>query len=92
MILVDRYLVDNTTHANLTAMNPVLTFTLGNTVTGGNTTTISLPYAAFDLKASYPIYETPTNYFPLRRATDPSQYTLGRVFLQEASVWHQICG
>lgn len=80
----DRYLVNDTIHANLTTMNPVITFKLGNTKEGGNTTSISLPYAAFDLQASYPIYPTATKYFPLRRAVNESQYRLGRVFLQEA--------
>lgn len=80
----DRYLVNDTVHANLTSLNPVVTLKLGNAKTGGDTTSIVLPYAAFDLQASYPIYENATNYFPLRRASEESQYTLGRVFLQEA--------
>ena len=45
---------------------------------------ISLPYAAFDLQASSPIFPNGTNYFPLRRASNPSQYALGRAFFQEA--------
>jgi hypothetical protein len=68
------------------AMNPVLTFMLGNTVDGGQTVSIDLPYNAFDLQADYPIYPNATNYFPLRRASNDTQYTLGRVFLQEAYV------
>lgn len=68
-------------------MNPVLSFRLGNTVDNtdaGQTIEISLPYKAFDLRAEYPIYNTTMNYFPLRRADNDSQYTLGRSFLQEA--------
>jgi len=80
----DRYLVSEDVHANLTAMNPTLTFTLGNDVVDGETIFIELPYKAFDLTAEFPIYANSTNYFPLRRATDPSMYTLGRTFLQEA--------
>ncbi|RDW59437.1 hypothetical protein BP6252_12524 [Coleophoma cylindrospora] len=85
----DRYLVNDTVHANLTSLNPVVTFKLGNSAddTGaGQSIEISLPYGAFDLQADYPIYNSTTNYFPLRRAYNESQYTLGRTFLQEAYV------
>lgn len=80
----DRYLVNETIHTALVSMNPVLTFKIGTSVDGGNNTDISLPYNAFDLQANYPIYPNSTNYFPLRRAMNDSQYTLGRAFLQEA--------
>ncbi|RAL66809.1 hypothetical protein DID88_007592 [Monilinia fructigena] len=45
---------------------------------------ITLPYAAFDWWAEYPLVQNATRYFPLKRASDSSQITLGRVFLQEA--------
>ena len=46
-----------------------------------------MPYAAFDLEVSYPIYRNGTkNYFPIRRATNMSKYALGRAFLQEAYI------
>ena len=80
----DLYLVNSTTHAQLTQLNPSVTFTLGNGISNGDTIEITLPYASFDLQASYPIYATLTLYFPLRRALNESQYTLGRTFLQEA--------
>ncbi|KAF1345448.1 hypothetical protein BDV97DRAFT_372648 [Delphinella strobiligena] len=38
------------------------------------------------LNASYPIYANATRYFTIRRATNDTQYTLGRAFLQEAYV------
>lgn len=79
-----RYLVNDTTHTKLQTLNPVITFELGNTISGGSTIEINLPYQAFDLQASWPIYENATNYFPLRRQDNSSYYTLGRVFLQEA--------
>ncbi|KAI6710418.1 hypothetical protein JHW43_007065 [Diplocarpon mali] len=82
----DRYLVNTSTHASLTSLNPVLSFKLGNLAEGGETVVISLPYKAFDLQVSWPIYANSTNYFPLRRAANDSQYTLGRTFLQEAYV------
>jgi hypothetical protein len=61
-------------------------FQLGVTPKGGPSVDIVLPYAAFDLEASYPLVRHPTRYFPLKRAANDSQYTLGRAFLQEAYV------
>jgi len=74
-------------HTSLLSMNPNITFTLANT--GGQTLDIVLPYSAFDLTASFPVLANgtnSTNYFPIRRADNDTQYTLGRVFLQEAYV------
>lgn len=45
---------------------------------------VNLPYGAFDLQANSPFYSNATNYFPLRRAANSTQYTLGRTYLQEA--------
>ena len=76
-------------HDALTAANPNVTFTLGAQASGGGPTVdIVLPYAAFDLRASWPRISNlaPTPYFPLRRAANESQYTIGRTFLQEAYV------
>lgn len=83
---VDLYLVNDTLHQSLTARNPNITFQIGNSQTGGPTVDIVLPYASFDLLASYPMVLNSTRYFPLQRAANESQYTLGRTFLQEASV------
>jgi hypothetical protein len=58
-------------------MNPTITFKLGDTIDGGDTVDITLPYNAFDLQADYPLYTNRTNYFPLRRADNDTQYTLG---------------
>lgn len=80
----DRYLVNDSIHTQLQSLNPKLTFQLGNTVYGGENVQITLPYASFDLQASYPIYPNLTNYFPLRRAANNSQYVIGRTFLQES--------
>jgi hypothetical protein len=81
----DLYLVNDTIHAELLARNPIITFGLGASTDPAGRVNIALPYAAFDLQASYPIYQEPTNYFPIRRAND-SQYTLGRTFMQEAYI------
>ncbi len=70
----DRYIIDAQTHGNLTEKNPVLTFRLGNAADGVDGVYISLPYAAFDLVADYPIYSNATRYFPLRRGNDQTGY------------------
>ncbi|KAK5127238.1 hypothetical protein LTR85_008600 [Meristemomyces frigidus] len=80
------YLVNSTLHQDLTTRNPNITFTLGQGLSGGSTVQIELPYAAFDLTAQSPYQDlaNTTYYFPLRRAANDTQYTLGRTFLQEA--------
>jgi hypothetical protein len=82
----DLYVVNDTVHKQLVSKNPTLTIKLANSLDGAiqNYTNIELPYAAFDLQASYPFYNTTTNYFPIRRAANESQYVLGRTLLQEA--------
>lgn len=84
------YFVNDTLHQSLTARNPNITFQIANTETGGPTVDIVLPYASFDLQAFYPMEVNTTRYFPLQRATNESQYTLGRTFLQEAYVSHRL--
>jgi hypothetical protein len=79
----DRYYVTDAARATLQATSPAFTFTIGTAAAGGATITIEVPYAAFDLQARYPIFRNPTYYFPIRRAANESQYTLGRAFLQE---------
>lgn len=81
------YLVNTTLHNNLLAQNATVTFKLGVTITGGNTTTITMPYGAFDLTAEYPLVANSSAYFPLKRAANSTQYTLGRAFMQEAYIW-----
>ena len=83
------YTINDTVHQGLLAKNPNFTFQIANAPTGGPTVDIVLPYASFDLLFSYPGLN-PSNYFPLQRATNESQYTLGRTFLQEAYAYHSI--
>ena len=80
------YLLNDTTHDRLKEQNPTFSFTLGGEVETGRTTEVMLPYAAFDLNVTYPHVNGTRWYFPLKRAQYGSQYTLGRVFLQEAYV------
>lgn len=81
---VNRYLVNDTTHDALLAQNASLTFVIGNDISGGATVNITFPYAAFDLEIGSPIVNPTQSYFPLRRAANDTQFTLGRTFLQEA--------
>ena len=83
------YFVDDTLHQSLLSQKPRFTFRLGNDQTSGPTVNISLPYSSFDLVALPPRVPEPMPYFPIRRGND-SQITLGRAFLQEASVFTQI--
>lgn len=79
------YPVNDTLHDKLTAQNASVIFTIGSSTSGtGPSVDIALPYAAFDLVLELPLVRNTTRYFPLARAANESQYTLGRTFLQEA--------
>ncbi|KAL8823947.1 MAG: hypothetical protein Q9191_005418 [Dirinaria sp. TL-2023a] len=80
------YLIDSQTHSNMTAVNPNVTLTIGDSNSGGPTVDIVMPYSSFNLTAAFPFYfEADTvQYFPLRPAQNDSQYALGRTFLQDA--------
>lgn len=82
----DLCVVNDTMHSQLQQLSPTVTIKVGVIDIGGPTVNITLPYGAFDLQANYPLYSNATNYFPLRRAANASQYTLGRAFLQEAYI------
>lgn len=82
----DLYLIDAATRARHVSRNPTITFGLGQTAYPASLVNIVLPYSAFDQQASYPIYDNATNYFPIRRAYNDTQYTLGRTFFQEAYI------
>ncbi|KAJ4335125.1 hypothetical protein N0V95_008992 [Ascochyta clinopodiicola] len=81
----DLYLIDDATHKELVARNPIFTFTFGDGAKSAGTVGIVVPYSAFDLQASWPLFNDTKNYFPIRRGNS-SQYTLGRAFMQEAYV------
>lgn len=78
------YPVSNALHKMLVAQNASVTFMLSNSYAGGQTIDITLPYDSFDLQAQPPFTPNATRYFPLHRAANETQYTLGRTFLQEA--------
>ena len=83
--VTDLYLVSDEQHDNLTSRNPNVTFRLGPSLTGPSVD-IVMPYASFDLAAGPPLVDVTTNYFPLRRAANDTQYILGRAFLQSAYI------
>ncbi|KAK7750152.1 hypothetical protein SLS62_007901 [Diatrype stigma] len=78
------YLVNDTQHTILQNSDAEVTFRLSDVTEGGEAVTIVLPYSAFDLTVEYPLVKNTSYYFPLKRAANSTQYTLGRVFLQEA--------
>lgn len=79
------YLVDEKSHAELVTSNPSFSFDFGESQNPAERVSIVVSYAAFDLEASWPIYNTTTKYFPIRQANE-SQYTLGRAFMQETYI------
>ncbi|KAF2427566.1 acid protease [Tothia fuscella] len=82
------YLVSSNVHQSLLQTNPTVTFEIGPSDTGENVK-IQMPYGSFDMNASFPLVKPEGNsslYFPLRRADNDTQYTLGRAFLQNAYI------
>jgi hypothetical protein len=79
------YLLNSSQQAALQTQNASITFSLGN-LTSSTTIDITFPYSAFQLTAAYPLVENSTKFFPLKRADNDTQYTLGRTFFQEAYV------
>jgi hypothetical protein len=78
------YLVNDSHQSALLESNAEVSFRISDVLEGGDTAMITLPYEAFNLRAEYPLVENSSYYFPLKRAANESQYTLGRTFLQEA--------
>jgi hypothetical protein len=79
------YLLNDTQHSALAKKNASVTFTLSTgTSDSKQRLNITLPYAAFDLKASPPLAGDQTYfYFPLKQAANETQFTLGRTIMQE---------
>jgi hypothetical protein len=79
------YLIDDKLHQDLLDQNQSVTFNIGPS-SQGDSVSIEMPYWSFMLNASYPLVSGSASYFPLRRAANETQYTLGRAFLQNAYV------
>jgi len=74
----------------LISWNLTFTFKVADLPGSSKSVDLTLPYSAFDLKLSYPFPKLDNSfgggnfsYFPLRRADNNTQYTIGRSFLQE---------
>lgn len=81
------YLINDSHHEALLDADAQVTFRISDVERGGEQVAIRLPYAAFDLTAENPLVDgggATSRYFPLKRAANVTQYTLGRTFLQEA--------
>ncbi|KAF2722001.1 acid protease [Polychaeton citri CBS 116435] len=85
------YLIDATQRQALLQQDAKVTLTIQpyNAASDTDSTVdIVMPYGAFDLNISWPYIgnnlSASSYYFPLRRAENNTQYTLGRAFLQEA--------
>lgn len=81
----NRYIANLTAQPALQKLNPNITFTLANPQ--GETLNITFPYSAFNITIQ-PNKTNPDTIlsFPLKRAFNDTQYTLGRTFLQESYV------
>ena len=80
----------STQHDQLVNWNISFEITLADLPGSAKTVQIKLPYKALDLQLTYPYpnlgigQDDPgVNYFPLRKAANNTQYTIGRAFLQE---------
>lgn len=83
----ETYFVDEDLHQKLIHANYKIRFRLAHPKDGTAAVDISLPYSSFDLAMNYPLVPhnlSGVRYFPLKRAANESQCTLGRTFLQEA--------
>ncbi|KAL8663423.1 MAG: hypothetical protein Q9168_008097, partial [Polycauliona sp. 1 TL-2023] len=80
------YLVSDDQHDAMVKQNAEVTIQLGTSLNGGDTVSITLPYASFDLETGPPFVKSSSKYFPLRQAKDETQTTLGRAFFQEAFI------
>ncbi len=87
--IVGRYLIGDDVHAELLKRRPNITFRLAPSLSdSGSSRTVSIvvPYTSFALYMARPLLNESKRYFPLRRASNRDQYTLGRAFLQHAYV------
>ena len=86
------YVLSAEQHNALLELDPSIIFDLTPSLPAAaaeQIVSIAFPYSAFDLKLTWPFGSgvnntEPRYYFPLKRAANDTQYTLGRAFLQEA--------
>ena len=80
------YFLNASTHERLRRFNPRVYFGLSSSKDDGRTKIFELPYSAFDLNVTYPLVETKTLFFPLKRVVSTNHYVLGRTFFQGAHI------
>lgn len=73
------YFVNESSHEELLQMKPVVNITIRESTE--RSITYSFRYTAFDHVYRTTGGDSGTNYYPLRRTTNPFQYLLGRAFL-----------
>lgn len=78
------YLISEPARSRLLNLAPEFTFALAANATSNETTSIIIPYAAFDQQIGRPTFSSNVSYFPIRQTANDSLYVLGRAFLQEA--------
>lgn len=78
------YLISELARRKLLNLAPEFMFTLAANATSNETTSIILPYAAFDQQIGPPTFSSNVSYFPIRQAANDSLNVLGPAFLQEA--------
>lgn len=78
------YTVNDAAHRYNLQQNALVSFKIGQYPDSNREyTSIELPYAAFDLEASFPLVANKTKYFPIKRSPN-GEFVLGRTFLQES--------
>ncbi|KAH7067170.1 aspartic peptidase domain-containing protein [Paraphoma chrysanthemicola] len=80
------YTLNETTRDSNLQQNLTIRFTLGISSVDGASQEYFFQYSAFDLQLYSPRVNTSTYYFPLKVAKYPSEYVLGRAFLQETYI------
>jgi hypothetical protein len=80
------YFLNASAHERLRRFNPRVYFGLSSSKDDGRTKIFELPYSAFDLNVTYPLVETKTFFFPLKRVVSTNHYVLGRTFFQAAHI------
>ena len=83
------YLIKDDVHDRLLTQNATLSFTLSNDLRPSSpnvTIIISYGSMALELTPEYPHVANTTKYFPIKKAANSTQYTLGRAFFQHAYV------
>lgn len=78
------YLMNSSTHDWFVQSNRSVTFSLSTSRTNDDVKNFTLSSSTFNLRATWPLVESDSYYFPLKRSSGTN--ILGRVFLQETHI------